>query len=229
MKHFEGFPYLVVRIGRTALRHLSLLPADWTRERLLDVARRQVAANRLDACLCLGPAEGVYVSRDGAEWTSALHVGGIPLTDRLHLPVPLPASEELSRRRRLLAAFVEREGNVDGYLIGDGLEGGRKATAADVARLSPPGAEADPPGLVRCDRCGWLRGDFLATNGEGNGDRTPRVVEVHCRCQNHNRCARCGGPLAATRLSAYRYDDDRRRVLYLAAYAALDHECAAVA
>src|SRR3990172_6670868 len=41
---FDGYPYLVTRIGQTALRHLAVLPADWSRERLLDVARRQATA-----------------------------------------------------------------------------------------------------------------------------------------------------------------------------------------
>ncbi len=227
--HFLGFPYLVVRIGHTPLRHLSLLPAGWTRERLLDVARRQVAANRLDACLCLGVEEGAYVAPDGREWTGSLAVWGVPLTGRLELPVALAASDDLARRGAALAAFVEREGRVDGYLVGDGLEGGRRATPADVARLSLRDPEARPPGLVRCASCGWRRGEWLATQGEGNGDRTPRVVEIHCRCQNHNRCARCGGALAASRLSAYRYDEEQRRPLYLAAYAGLGHRCGAVA
>jgi hypothetical protein len=59
MTAFEGFPYLVTRIGRTTLQHIALLPADWSRERLVDAVRRQVAANRLDTCLCLGLAEAV--------------------------------------------------------------------------------------------------------------------------------------------------------------------------
>ncbi len=227
--HFLGFPYLVVRIGHTPLRHLSVLPADWNRDRLLEVARRQVASNRLDACLCLGLEEGVYLALDGREWTASLSVWGVPLAGQLHLPVPLPPSEELNRRVRALAAFIEREGSTDGCLVGDGLEGGRRATPAEVARLAVRDPEARPPGLVRCADCGWLRGEWLATQGEGNGDRTPRVVEIHCRCQNHNRCARCGGPLAASRLSAYRYDEAQRRPLYLAAYAALGHRCGAVA
>ena len=54
---------------------------------------------------------------------------------------------------------------------------------------------------------------------------TPRVVRIHCRCENHNRCAACCEPLADTRLSAYGYDEARGSVYYLAAYAALSHRC----
>ena len=57
---------------------------------------------------------------------------------------------------------------------------------------------------------------------------TPRVVRIHCRSEDHNRCAACCEPLADTRLSAYGYDEARGSVYYLAAYAALSHRCRAV-
>jgi hypothetical protein len=222
---FEGFPYLVTRIGHTPLRHINLLPADWPRERLLVVARRQVAANQLDTCLCLSMAEGVYLTPDGKDSSGGLIVFGMPLTGRLLLPEPLPDTEELRTRARALDAFIERVAATDGYLVGDGLEGGRRASPAEVRRLTGHDARGLPRGLSPCPDCGMPRGEFLAVQGEGNGDRTPRVVDVHCRCQNRNRCARCGGPLASGRLSAYHYDERLRRVLYLAAYAGLDHRC----
>jgi hypothetical protein len=58
-----------------------------------------------------------------------------------------------------------------------------------------------------------------------DGDRTPRVIAVHCGCDNHNRCAGCGERLAAHRLSAYAWDEARSHVAYLAAYAGLSHRC----
>ena len=222
---FTGFPYLLTRIGHTPLRHIELLPADWSRERLLGVARRQRDANRLDACLCLSMGEGVYLSPDGKEAPGPLHVWGIPITGSLELPDSLPATAELASRRTALAEFVEQHGKGEGVLVGDGLEGGCRATPDDVRRLSGRSPEGIPVGLAPCPACGWHRGDCLAVEGEGNGDRTPRVLAVHCRCQNHNRCARCGGPLAAGRLSAYEYDRERGRILYRAAYAGLGHRC----
>jgi len=68
-------------------------------------------------------------------------------------------------------------------------------------------------------------GEYLALRGEGNGDRTPRVIEIHCRCDNHNRCARCGNALARYRLSAYYWDDVEDKPMYVAAYAAFNHRC----
>src|SRR5688500_3618502 len=35
---FDGYPYLVTSIGRCALRHMAILPADWAYRRLLDLA-----------------------------------------------------------------------------------------------------------------------------------------------------------------------------------------------
>jgi hypothetical protein len=50
------------------------------------------------------------------------------------------------------------------------------------------------------------------------------VVDVFCRCQNHNRCARCGGPLGEHRLSAYSWHGSG--ICYVAAYSGLRHRCA---
>jgi hypothetical protein len=58
----------------------------------------------------------------------------------------------------------------EGYLVGDGLEGGRPATAEDIARLSVsvPGffSRPMPAGLRRCRTCRLLAGEFLAVKGE---------------------------------------------------------------
>jgi len=223
---FDGFPYLVSRIGRTTLRHIALLPADWPRARLVEAAHRQVAANRLDTCLCLGPEEAVYVAADGTESTGDDLPWGVPVVGALALPEPLPRAPELLARHAALQAFARRH-PASGYLVGDGLEGGRPATAEDVKRLSGRDDDGVPRGLGRCAACGQFRGDFLALEGEGNGDMTPRVVSVHCRCENHNRCARCGEPLAGWRLSAYHFAETDRAVRYAAAYMAFAHRCSA--
>ena len=221
---FDGFPYLVTRIGNTPLRHIALLPVDWTRNYLVDTARRQALANQLDTCLCLTPTDALFITADGAESPSSSLPWGIPVTDRLQLPEQVPSTPELRARRAYLQVFIERHPG-KGYLVGDGLEGGRHATAGDVKRLSGRDEHGVPRGLSRCPECGSFRGDYLAVKGEGNGDKAPRVVPVYCRCQNHNRCARCGAHLAAWRLSAYGYDEAVGLVLYLAAYMALSHRC----
>jgi hypothetical protein len=145
-----------------------------------------------------------------------------------HVRLDRPAAEQPNRWPgwAALQAFARRHPG-DGYLVGDGLEGGRRATHEDVKRLSGRDASGIPEGLHRCAGCGDFLGDYLAVRGEGNGDRTPRVVPVHCRCDNHNRCARCGGNLAPWRLSGYHFAEADRAVRYAAAYMALGHRCAA--
>ena len=222
---FTGYPYLVTRIGHSPLRNMSVLPADWSRERLLDLARRQAIANQLETCLCLGPTESVFVSPDGTTSVAELIPIGVPLVDRLALAEPIPDTPELVARRDRLVAFAESlKGS--GYLVGDGLEGGRPASADDISRLSGRDTHGIPAGLSRCATCGRFTGDFLATKGEGNGDMRRRVVRVHCTCENHNHCARCGEPLAESRLSAYEFNEADGKVWYAAAYIGLSHRCA---
>jgi len=221
---FAGYPYLVTRIGHSALRHMAILPADWSRARLVNLARRQASANRLETCLCFGPGDAFYLDADGRAEASDLVPTGIPVVERLALADPVPETAEVAARRRALRAYAD-EHTPGGYVVGDGLEGGRPATASDIQRLGRSGADGAPAGLARCPTCGEYAGEFLARSGEGNGDPTPRVVAVHCRCQNHNLCARFGEPLADRRLSAYRYDEADGRVWYVAAYVGLGHRC----
>ena len=219
---FTGYPYLVTRIGRTDLRNMSVLPADWSRERLLDLTRWQAIANQLETCLCLGPAESVFVEPDGTATPSSLIPIGLPVPDGLALPEPIPETAELAARRLRLVAFRESL-NPHGFLVGDGLAGGRPATNDDIARLCGRDSRGIPAGLDRCATCARLRGDYLHMEGEG---KTPCVIRVHCKCENHNRCARCGGPLAESRLSSWEFNEVDGRVWYLAAYAGLSHRCA---
>ncbi|MGD0018149.1 MAG: hypothetical protein ABSD62_02750 [Candidatus Limnocylindrales bacterium] len=221
---FDGYPYLVTRIGRTPLRNIAVLPTDWSRERLLDLAIRQALANRLDTCLCLGPADAVYVSADGKTTEATFVPFGIPVVERLALAERLPETPELLARRESLRRFRQAS-DATGYIVGDGLERGELASDADRERLSGTSAQGTPAGLSRCRECHCLRGDYLALDGQGNGDMRPRVIRVHCPCENHNRCAGCGETLADHRLSAYFWDEAQRKVWYVAAYSALGHDC----
>ena len=221
---FDGYPYLVTRIGHSALRHIAILPTTWSRERLLGLARRQVLANQLDTCLAVGPRDAVYVTIDGGEYGDAHVPTGLPVVERLRLAAHLPRTTEMAARRARLRAFAAAHAG-PGYIVGDGLEGGRPATRDDLIHLVALSGEASLVGLVRCPTCGDLAGDYLATKGEGNGDRRPRVVRVHCCCENHNRCARCGEPLAERRLSAYHFAEETGTVCYVAAYCAFSHHC----
>jgi hypothetical protein len=221
---FDGYPYLVTRIGHGALRHIAILPTTWSRERLLDLTRRQILANQLDTCLAVGPGDAVYVTTDGGENRSPHVPTGLPVVERLRLAAHLPRTPEMAARRARLRAYGDAHRG-RGYLVGDGLEAGRPATREDLVRLVGVDGVHPDPGLVRCPTCGELAGDYLATQAEGNGDRRPRVIRVYCRCENHNRCARCGEPLAERRLSAYHFVEETGSVCYVAAYSAFSHRC----
>ena len=222
---FDGYPYLVTRIGRSALRHLAVLPADWLRDRLVDLARRQADANRLDTCLVLGPDDVVYLRPGLAPSSGQLVPAGIPVIGQLALADPVADSPELIARRRRLRAF-QSSWKADGYIVGDGLEGGRAATPVDIERLSGDLVDDLPPGLHRCATCGEARGELLWPDGDAQRGGPPLVRDIHCQCTNDNRCAACGAPLAGHRLSAWHWDDERASAWYLAAYAALGHRCA---
>jgi hypothetical protein len=203
---------------------VAVLPAEWPRERLLDLARRQAIANRLDTCLVLGPDTAVYVTAEGKTDEAAFVPLGSPVVNRLALAVRFPDTPDLAARRESLARFADATRG-SGYLVGDGLEGGRFASDADIEWLSGTGADGVPAGLTRCPECRWLRGDYLVLREQGNGDTRPPVIRLHCRCENHNRCAGCAEPLAEWRLSAYYWDEVRRKVWYVAAYCGLGHRC----
>src|SRR5437762_11720890 len=59
-------PYLVVEIV-AGLYHLTVLPADFGDDDLEAIARAQVRANRLDACLVLGERRVLAIDAEGVE------------------------------------------------------------------------------------------------------------------------------------------------------------------
>jgi hypothetical protein len=203
---------------------LAVLPADWPRERLLDLTVRQALTNRLETCVCFGPDDSIFVTADGEAHEATFTPFGLPVVDRLVLAERLPETPELAARQESLRQFAAVNRGA-GYIVGDGLEGGELATDADTERLSGTNAEGFPAGLSRCEVCHRLRGDFLALRGEGNGDKRPRVIRVHCQCENENRCVGCGGTLADWRLSSYFWDEAKGSAWYVAAYSALSHRC----
>jgi hypothetical protein len=215
---FDGYPYLVSRIGQSALRHVALVPAGWSRERVVATARAQAAANGFETVACFGPGDAVSVSCDDARSWQGSTPAGIFVTGRLLLPEPLPATEELAIRQARLLEFdlANRPG---GYLVGDGTDHGVRAESEDrvVAGRGPDGL---PTGLRRCPKCGRAAGDYLRGGVE--------IVRIRCACENLNRCARCLTPLAAHCLSAWFWDEESAQAWHLAAYAAFSHHCPGV-
>src|SRR5437899_6762751 len=234
-------PYLVVEIV-TALYHLTVLPADFGDDDLEAIARAQVRANRLDACLVLRErrvlaihAEGVARRETEVPFRLFGHWISAALTRRLRTARPLPPTDEVLRRQTALEAAIReypaRRAEVlrqrgmpppADFVVGDLTKGGRDATPAELAALSGRQSNGVPIGLVLCADCGLWKGQCLDPSPEFRG----KVMRVHCGCDNWNRCAACGQRLAAHRLNGNSYDQREDAVVHVPGFSGLGHQCA---
>jgi len=82
-------------------------------------------------------------------------------------------------------------------------KGGRQATPKDLEQLKGFNEDGVPTGLYKCPACGFYKGTCLDPSPCFQGLK----VKVHCRCENNNKCARCGQPLSQFRLNANYYDE----------------------
>src|SRR5216683_1737550 len=234
-------PYLVVEIV-AALYHLTVLPAEFGDDDLEAVARAQVQANRLAACLVLGERRVLAIDAEGVKrretevpfrlfghWISAA------VTCRLKTARPLPPTDELVRRQTALEAAIKeyparraealrQRGMLPpaDFVVGDLTKGGRDATPAELAALSGRQSNGVPVGLVQCGDCGDWRGQCLDPSPEFSG----KMMRVYCRCENRNRCARCGETLYPFRLNANLYDQREDAVVHVPGFSGLSHQCA---
>ncbi|MGH9317457.1 MAG: hypothetical protein ACRD1P_10145, partial [Thermoanaerobaculia bacterium] len=219
---FDGFPYLVTRVVG-ALRHFIVLPGDRAEGELCRLAERQVEANRLETVLVLGTERAVYYSVDGTASPGTIPPrGNLPVCDKLQPAEDFPQTPELVNRIEGLHAFIEAL-DPKGFLVGDSTIGNRPATAEEMMRLAGRDARGIPRGLVQCLRCREYRGACLDEGPEQTG----QVRTVHCPCENHNRCARCGDPLSDRRLNANFFDRLDGCIWHTPAFCGLDHRCPA--
>ena len=214
---FDGYPYLVTALVG-GLYHFIVLPGDLGRAELVSLARRQHSANRLRTCLAFGPDAAMYISDDG-ETVGEVPRCTDPISDRLLGPERFLATLEFRDRQERLRAFIaeSQARSAGGYLI-DRMRG-RTATTEDLVRLSGTDSDGVPVGLARCTVCTAYRGEYLPSHQPG------LVVRVFCRCENHNRCARCFHALHEHRLGAAYYDERRAGVWHVPAFSGLNHVC----
>lgn len=235
-------PYLIIRVA-PSLFHVTILPAHLGDPDLSAIARAQVRANNLDARLVLAARQVLAVPVEAPEHVVAdvpfarfNHWSSAPVINRLKTAYPLPTTEESLRRQAMLeaavATFSARRAEilrqrgmlaVAPYLVGDPGKGGREATPAELQGLAGRQGDGAPVGLVRCADCGGWRGECLDPSPQFQG----KVVRVHCRCENHNRCARCGETFYRFRLNANHYDARLDVVVHVPGFCAMTHECAA--
>lgn len=218
---FDGFPYLVVKLG-PAFYHLLLLPGHCSIEDPKTLARCQAQANDLQVCLALNHRRGIYYAPDGG----ASEVPGIPRGGIVTCCILKPSSavvgtEELAQREHLLREYVEIH-NPDGYAFGDVTKGGRDATADEAWRLVGIQPNGVPNGLKKCERCGDWRGECLDPSPNFAG----KVMRVNCLCENHNLCARCGERLCERKVNANYYSEEDGGIWHVPGFSALKHRCA---
>jgi hypothetical protein len=157
--------------------------------------------------------------------TDLTKVAGIPRAGILPpgdlLPVdPIPASPEIRARARALREYWrQRNGRGIAALTGDAAKGGRAASLEESTRLR--GADGVPAGLARCEACGEWKGECLDTQPR----LEPWLVRVHCACENRNRCAGCGEPLAPWKLNGNEYCEADGKVWHYGGAMALAHRC----
>jgi len=233
-------PYLLVELV-AALYHLTVLPAEFGDDDLEAIARAQVQANRLAACLILGERRVLAIDAEGVErretevpfrlfghWISAA------VTRRLRTARPLPPTDEVLRRQTALEAAIReypaRRAEVlrqrgmlpsADFVVGDLTKGGRAATPAELAALSGRQPNGVPVGLVQCADCGLWKGECLDPSPEFRG----KIMRVCCRCENQNRCAACGETLHRFRLNANYYAPRADAVVHVPGFSGLSHRC----
>ena len=219
LRAFDGYPYLSIRVV-PALYHVVVLPRTLSPETLYLLARTQRDANRLSCCLVLGETHGVYFDpAGGSHEAREIPHGGHVLTGRLELGGPLGQSDELLARGDRLLAFTEAQVH-QGFLVCSGSAGLRRATPEERFTLTGVTADGVPRGLAWCPRCREWRGTTLLPG-------TDQVVRAYCRCENWNRCARCGASLHDRRLNAHQYDPRDGKFWYTPGFCGLSHRCAA--
>ena len=217
---FDGFPYVMTKIVGTMF-HIIPLPKDLAIEALVDLTRRQMLANRLPTCLVFSEASALYFRPESDQTaTKAPPYGGILVADKLRPSGELDDSEELLLRSKRLGAFIESKAYT-GFMFGDLNKGGRYATIEEQASLSGTTEDGVPKGLALCPTCLCFKGLCLDPSERFRG----MIMRVYCRCDNWNRCARCGQPLAQWRLNANYYDPKDNTIWHVPGFSGLSHTC----
>lgn len=216
-----GFPYLYSVLSQGVVNH-TLLPETMTDDELIELARVQVTINHTEGCLVLGPDRAVYFQPDG----TATFRPVVPQCWRVEIgvlepPFEFERSSNFERREKLAASYVDMLHEKVGSGWGDSFCGGDLIDPQEAAALRGLNPDGSPKGLRRCDTCGEYRGHCL----DPMIAQTRLLLPVYCRCQNFNRCARCGQHLHARRLNGNYYRPQDGLLIYVPGVAAAKHVC----
>jgi hypothetical protein len=129
-------------------------------------------------------------------------------------------TDELRSRQARLDRIVDDQRRRGGYIVNVSKDS-RNATADEVERLRGTSRDGVPNGLRLCRQCHEYHGECLNSTEASSH----LLVRVHCRCENHNRCARCAALLYERKLNASFYNPDDRRIWSVPGFCGLDHDC----
>lgn len=218
---FQSFPYLSTRVF-PALYNINLYPRGLSESNLIELARQQVSANKLPACMVLGWNRGLWFDGAGYEtWRTFIPKGGAILDGKLKTPQDFSCDEDFSKRCQLLDKFSNKSLSGGGYLVGDPENCVREAAQED-AQIGELHGNIIPRSITVCEKCGDLKGECFYPESECYSDK---IWKVTCRCDNDNLCAACGEPLFHHKLDSCFYDRESRGILHVAGYCVLSHVC----
>jgi hypothetical protein len=212
---FKGFPYILTHLAG-CLYHIILLPQASSPSHHIETARHQAQANRLPTWLVASEQEAQF-----------FQIGfRLPVV----VPVPQPRSivfgklisqEAIPEEREILIRYLTLSlhshflhGDGPALYVGDLTKGGRPVTDAEIEKLSGCQRNGIPKGLRQCAVClGWY-GICLDTT------IPDLLVSVHCRCQNDNRCARCGQLLYRLKLNSNHFSESDGSIWHVPGFCA---------
>lgn len=218
---FNSFPYLCTRVF-PVLYNINLYPRGLSESDLIELARQQVHANKLPACLALGLNRGLWFDGTGYEaWQTFIPKGGAILDGKLKAPHGFTHDEDFAERSKLLDEYSNKTLSGGGYLVGDPGNCVREATQED-AQIGELRGNIIPPSITVCEACGDLKGECLYPESKCY---STKVWKLTCRCENDNLCAACGEPLDNHKLDSCYFDKESGRILHVAGYCGLNHVC----
>jgi hypothetical protein len=132
----------------------------------------------------------------------------------------IPEDGEILMRYISLAIHADfLHGDGPALYVGDLTKGGRPPSNTEIKRLSGRQPNGVPKGLRECAICeGWYGTCFDTTVSD-------LLVSVHCRCQNNNRCARCGQLLYGQKLNSNYFSESDGGIWHVPGFAAIKHQC----
>ncbi len=218
---FDGFPYILTKIVG-AMYHVALLPKDLSVSEMTELAHLQVLANRLPTCLVLSEKQCLYFSPENGKQSQAEPPwGGIWIVDKLQLSQDFDDCKDLRLRRRKLDVFMKARNPTSGYMVCTARANARDATPEEKVLLAGSTADGIPKGLSRCPTCSEYKGTCFPLNDKLQNE----VLQVHCQCENWNRCARCGETLSENRLNANHYITSRKGIFHHPGFSCFSHKC----